>query len=516
MKILTADQMREADRRTISELGIPGCVLMENAARAVTTEIVQRYSQLFPGPVAIFCGKGNNGGDGFAVARNLLSRGWQVKVYLLADASTVSGDARLNFEILQRLEAEVACVTDAALLDAAWSEVASARLLIDALFGTGLSTTVGALHGTVINWMNRHPAPVVAIDIPSGLDATTGCILGVAVQADLTVSLAAAKLGQIIQPGAGLCGELVVVEIGIPDAILTDLAEGQFLDAESVRHLLPARPSSGHKGTFGHLLLLAGSLGKSGAATLAAEAALRAGVGLVTVAAPFSVQPLLATKLTEAMTAPLAEVNGEVAATAYAQLVALCEGKTVLALGPGLGRGSEVTSLVRQVVGDCPLPLVIDADGLFALAGHLEMLALRPVGTTILTPHPGEMAHLLGSTSAAVEADRLGTARRFAEAHGVILVLKGARTVIAAPDGGILINPTGHVGMATGGMGDLLTGIIAGLLAQGAPPLAAAAAGVWLHGRSADRLFPRFGNAGLLASDLLAEIPAARCEVLAQ
>jgi NAD(P)H-hydrate epimerase len=310
------------------------------------------------------------------------------------------------------------------------------------------------------------------------------------------------------------CGELVVAEIGIPQALLEELAAGILLESGDVCRFLPARPAGGHKGTFGHLLLVAGSRGKSGAAVLAAEAALRSGAGLVTVAGPASLQSMLAIKLTEAMTAPLDEDDGALTGTALAQIAALWQDKTVLALGPGLGRSAATTALVRQVIQDCPLPLVLDADALFALAGHDEVLALRLVGTTILTPHPGEMAHLLGISIGAVEADRVGTARCFAEEHGVVLVLKGARTVIAAPDGGIMINPTGHAGMATAGMGDLLTGIIAALLCQGAPPLAAAAAGVWLHGRSGDRLRSRYGDAGLLASDLLAEIPGARSEVL--
>ena len=515
MKILTAEQMREADRRTIDELGIPGVVLMENAGRAVVSELLQRYQHLAPGPVLILCGKGNNGGDGLVVARTLLQHGWQVTTVLLADEAAVGGDARLYLDILQRLGPQLEFAADLTGVESILARFPQPALIVDALFGTGLSSSISGLHAFVIAWMNRSLAPKIAIDIPSGLDATSGAILGSAVCADLTVTLAAAKLGQIIYPGVACCGELVVAEIGIPQALLDELAAGILLDDNEVRQLLPLRPEAGHKGTFGHLLLVAGSRGKSGAAVLAAEAALRAGAGLVTVAAPASLQTTLAIKLTEAMTAPLDEVDGALAGAALAQIVALWQDKKVLALGPGLGRSAVTAALVRQVIQDCPLPLVLDADALFALAGHGGVLAARPVGTTILTPHPGEMAYLLGVSIAEIEADRVGTARRFAEEHGVVLVLKGARTIIAAPDGGILINPTGHAGMATGGMGDLLTGIIAALLCQGAPPLAAAAAAVWLHGRSGDRLRPRIGDAGLLASDLLAEIPGARGEVLA-
>lgn len=515
MKILTAEQMREADRRTIHELGIPGVVLMESAGRVVVSEILLRYQHLAPGPVLILCGKGNNGGDGLVVARTLLQRGWQVTTVVLAEEASISGDARLYLDILQRLTPPIEFVPDLIAVETFLAQLPGPALIIDALFGTGLSSPVCGHYAYAIEWMNRSSAPKVAIDIPSGLDATSGAILGLALSADLTVTFGAAKLGQTLYPGVTCCGELVVAEIGLPQGILDELAVGILLEAGEVRRFLPPRPAVGHKGTFGHLLLVAGSCGKSGAVALTADAALRSGAGLVTVATPRSMQAILAIKLTEAMTVPLDEVDGELAGTVYAQLATLWLDKTVLAIGPGLGRSAATGALVRKIVQKCPLPLVIDADGLFALAGHVELLATRPVGTTILTPHPGEMAQLLAVSINEIEADRVGTARCFAEKFGVVLVLKGARTIIAAPDGGILINPTGHAGMATGGMGDLLTGIIAALLTQGAPPLAAAAAGVWLHGRSGDRLRPRFGDAGLLASDLLNEIPGARCEALA-
>jgi NAD(P)H-hydrate epimerase len=487
---------------------------MESAGRAVVSEILRHYRHLAPGPVLVLCGKGNNGGDGLVVARTLLQYEWQVTTVVLAEEAAIGGDSRFYLDILQRLGATVEFASNLPGVETLLARLPGPALIVDALLGTGLSSSVSGHYAFAIAWMNRSLAPKVAIDIPSGLDATSGAILGSALVADLTVTLAAAKLGQMIYPGVVCCGELVVAEIGIPQTLLDELAAGILLDGKEVRSFLPSRPEAGHKGTFGHLLLVAGSCGKSGAAVLAAEAALRAGAGLVTVAAPASLQTTLAIKLTEVMTAALDEVEGALTATALTQIAALWQGKKVLAIGPGLGRNAATATLVRKIVTDCPLPLVLDADALFALAGHGALLMARPVGTTILTPHPGEMAHLLGVSISEIEADRIGTARRFAEEHGVVLVLKGARTVIAAPDGGIMINPTGHAGMATGGMGDLLTGIIAALLCQGVPPLAAAAAGVWLHGRSGDRLRPRFGDAGLLASDLLTEIPAARGEVL--
>lgn len=514
MKILTAEQMREADRRTIDGLGLSGQLLMESAGRAVVSEILRRYHHLAPGPVLVLCGKGNNGGDGLVVTRTLLQHGWQVKTLILTEEAALGGDPRLCLEILQRLNVPVEFAKDESEAEAALARLPMVALVVDALIGTGLSSPVSRHYAAVIDAVNRWPVPKVAIDIPSGLDATTGAICGSVIAADLTVTLAAPKLGQVIYPGVACCGELVVAEIGIPQTSLDELAIGILLEREDLRSIIPPRPASGHKGTFGHLLLVAGSCGKSGAAALAAEAALRSGVGLVTVASPASVQAVLAIKLTEAMTAPLDEDSGSLSETALSKISELWQGKEALALGPGLGRSLETGALIRKVIATCPLPLVLDADALFALAGHEEVLAERPVGTTILTPHPGEMAHLLGISISEVEVDRVGTALRFAEDQGVILVLKGARTIIASPDGGIMINPTGHAGMASAGMGDLLTGIIAAFLCQGAPPLAAAAAGVWLHGRSADRLRSRFGDAGLLASDLLSEIPAARAEVV--
>lgn len=513
MKIVTAAQMREADRRTIEEFGLPSPVLMECAGRGVVTEMCRRYGERAPGPVVVLCGKGNNGGDGLVVARHLLERGWAVTTIVLAAADTLHGDARLNFTLLSRLGATIHCVEDETALSALFATLPPPRLIVDALLGTGLNAPPAPLYAGAITWINRSAAVVVAVDIPSGLAADSGRILDCAVAAELTVTFAAVKVGHVVQPGVELCGELVVVDIGIPRYILEDEAGGILLEGAEVAPLLPVRASDGHKGTYGHLLILAGATGKTGAAALAAAGGLRAGAGLVTVAAPRSAQAVLAVKLTEAMTEPLAEENGGLAPTALAEVQALTQGKSALALGPGLGAGGATRVVVRALIATASLPLVVDADALNALVGDLEPLLRRPCGTTVITPHPGEMARLTGRTVAAVQAERITVARDFAETFGVVVVLKGARTVIAAPDGGIWINPTGHAGMGSGGTGDVLTGVIGALLAQGLPPAAAAAAGVWLHGRAGDRLRPRFGDAGLLAGDLLDEIPAARREL---
>ncbi len=510
MKLLTAQQMRELDRRAIDEAGIPGMVLMENAGRGAADLLCARFGDLFPGPVLVLCGKGNNGGDGYVLSRYLTNRGWRVRTLILAPREEIAGDAALNLGILTRSGGELTSAPDESAIGAALASQGDVRLAVDALFGTGLTSEVRGHYRQAIDWLNGRNLPVVALDLPSGVDADNGRIHGAAVRAQLTVTFAFPKVGHVIFPGAGCVGELALVDIGIPAAWTEQVPEGVALvDAAAARRLLPARPVTGHKGTFGHLLVLAGSTGKSGAAALAAEGGLRAGAGLVTVAVPRSEQPVLAAKLTEAMTAPLAETGGAVGLAAWEGLEALWAGKQALALGPGLGTARETTALVRRLVEQCPLPLVVDADGLNALEGHLEGLAAREA-FTVLTPHPGEMARLTGRTVAEIEHDRIAAARDFAQAHRVVLVLKGARTVTALPDGQVRINGSGNSGMASGGMGDVLTGLIGGLLAQGLAAPEAAPLGVFLHGLAGDRLADRLGDAGLLATDLLREIPASR------
>jgi NAD(P)H-hydrate epimerase len=510
MKLLTAHQMRELDRRAIEEAGIPGMVLMENAGRGAADLLGTRFAERFPGPVLVVCGKGNNGGDGYVLARHLTNRGWRVRTLVLAPQAEIGGDAGLNLQILVRSGGEVTFAPDGGALAAALAGQEDARLAVDALFGTGLASEVRGHYRQAIDWLNGRALPVLALDLPSGVDADTGRIHGAAVRADLTVTFAFPKVGHVVFPGADFAGELALVDIGIPAAWYGQVPDLlTFVDAAAARLLLPARPATGHKGTFGHLLVVAGSTGKAGAAALAGEGGLRAGAGLVTVAVPRSEQPVLAAKLTEAMTVPLAETAGAIGLEAWDELEALWAGKQALALGPGLGTARETAALVRRLMEKCPLPLVLDADGLNALEGHLDVLGGREA-FTVLTPHPGEMARLTGRTVAEIELDRIAAARDFAETHRVVLVLKGARTVTAWPDGQIRINGSGNSGMASGGMGDALTGLIGGLLAQGLAAPEAASLGVFLHGLAGDRLARRLGDAGLLATDLLREIPAAR------
>lgn len=510
MKLISAEQMQQADRQAIEQLGIPGAVLMETAGRAAAELLCREFSDLFPGPILVMAGKGNNGGDGYVMARVLLERGWQVQTLVLAEAGSISGDAALMLSILQRLNNDICFIDNADALTQGFS-AANPALLVDALLGTGLTSTVRGLYAEAIELINDSKLPVMAVDIPSGVDGSSGRVLGSAVDADLTVTFDHGKIGHGSWPGAARVGRLEVVEIGIPAVCHgSEGPECRLLDVIDAAGLLPARSASGHKGSFGHLLVVAGSTGKTGAATLAGEAGVRSGCGLITVACPSSVHDILELKLTEAMTAPLSESDGCLSETCWPELQLLLEGRQALAIGPGLGQGDELGRLVRRLLVECDLPVVADADALNALAGHAETLFEREGGATVLTPHPGEMARLTGLSVAEIEADRFRIAREFAGEFGVVLVLKGARTLIAAPDGRVSINGCGNVGLASGGSGDVLTGLIGGLLAQGMDAYDAAGLGCFLHGMAADRLAAVQGCAGLKASDLLAEIPVAR------
>lgn len=511
MKVLTAATMRELDRRTIDDIGIPGTVLMENAGRTAAETLSGRFAASFPGPVLVLCGRGNNGGDGFVLARHLHDAGWQVRVALLAERGAVAGDAAIMLAAWERAGGEVSCLSEPSSLAVVLNSLGPHKLVVDAMLGTGFTRAPEELTAVAIGWVNEQAAPVVAIDLPSGVDASTGGIPGAVVKAAMTVTFAFPKVGLVSFPGAACAGEVVCVPIGIPVCV-AEKATDEFVlvDGAVAAELLPQRPQNGHKGTFGHLLVVAGALGKSGAAALAAEAGMRAGAGLVTLAVPSGIHAVVAGKLTEVMTTPLTEVSGEISLQAMEELLELGDGKQALAIGPGLGQGSEVAALVRRLLKESPLPVVVDADGLNALAGHLEVLDTRRDRLTVLTPHPGEMARLCGESVDAVQSGRFVVAREFARKYGVVLVLKGARTVTAFPDGRVRINASGHPGMASGGMGDLLTGVIGGLMAQGLSAESAAVLGVYLHGLAGDRLLTTRGDAGLLASDLLHELPIAR------
>ncbi len=508
MRLVKASEMQEMDRLTIEEIGIPGVVLMENAARGASRVFLAHFAPPPDSRVLILCGRGNNGGDGYVMARVLHEAGLKVTVLVLAEFDKIAGDALVNLEILRRMGLDILEVPS----EEQWKKqrrlLKDCDFIIDGLLGTGLNSSVRGFYARVIEEVNRANKPVTAIDIPSGLNADTGQVMGIALQADLTVTFGFPKVGQLVFPGAGLVGRLVLIDIGIPDAVVERIPGRYHLtEAADFRDLLASGKQDIHKGNRGHLLVLAGSTGKTGAATLTSLGALRAGAGLVTLGVPKSLNPILENKLTEAMTFPLPETGeSSLSLEAEKEIFRLMEGKTALAIGPGLSTHEETSLLVRRIVAKCPLPMVIDADGLNALSSDLSALA-KCRGRAILTPHPGEMARLAGISNSEVQADRLGTAEAFVRKHGCCLVLKGARTVIAEPEGRVHVNPTGNPALSSGGSGDVLTGLIAGFLARGWPPAKAALAGVYLHGLAADRLSEDMGLSGILAGELLDVIP---------
>jgi NAD(P)H-hydrate epimerase len=450
--------------------------------------------------VVVVCGRGNNGGDGFVVARHLKRARLSVEVWLAARPEAVQGDAARMLAGWRRTRGVVHALATDADVAALARRMSRAALVIDALFGTGLNAAVAGLPAAVIEAINSSGTPVLAVDIASGLSADTGAPCGTAVRAAATVTFGQAKIGQLVHPGLELTGALEVADIGIPpDALAAVGPQTTLLEEGEMGALLPSRPRNAHKGTFGHVLVVAGSRGKLGAALLATEGALRAGAGLTTLAVAPDLQPLCEGRVREAMTVALPHA-GEGSA-----LDALLAARGAVVCGPGLGLDAGVRALVAQVVRRCAAPLVLDADGLNAVAGT-DLLRARPA-PTIVTPHPGEMARLLGGDGASVQGDRVAAARGFARTHGVIVVLKGARTVVAAPDGRAAICPTGNPGMATGGTGDVLAGLTGGLLAQGLAPFAAACLAVYAHGAAGDAVAARRGETGLVAGDLLAEFP---------
>src|SRR5467141_2330018 len=471
--------MRRVDARAVADLGIPGPTLMENAGRGAAEALLAALPERGLRPralrVAIVCGRGGNGGDGFVVARRLKRAGARPDVLLTAPADALRGDAALKYQELRRAGIFARLVEDAAKVAPVLQR---ADVIVDALLGTGAHGAPAPLVAALIEAINASGRPVVALDVPSGLPADGAAPEGPVVRAWLTPTFAAAKLALVLGPGVELAGRVSVVPIGVPAPEVARDARTFVLEPSDVAPLFPRRPRDVHKGTYGHLLVVAGSL--------CARGALRSGVGLVTVATAASAQPTVAALSLEAMTEPLPETAAHtLAVKAREPLASLTEARAAVAIGPGLGLDHETRGLARDLVGTLARPMVVDADALTALADHLHVL--RGVhAARVLTPHPGEMARLIGGTVDDVQRDRLGVARTFATTHRVYLVLKGARTLIAEPDGRVLINPTGNPGMASGGTGDVLTGIIGALLARGIEPLGALCAAAYLHGLAGD------------------------------
>jgi len=510
MRILNSRQMREADRRAIQDLSVPSLVLMEAAGRETAAAIAAAYPDVGAMRVAVLSGRGNNGGDGFVVARHLQERGARVAVYVAGRHDQIAGDARTNLDALRHLDVEVVDVPDADAWARHRAGALAADLLVDALFGTGLTPPLTGLAEAIVIDVNAAGRPVVAIDLPSGLSADTPAVTGPAVRAALTVTMAASKLPLALPPGDALAGRVVVADIGIPQRVIADL-DGPWIEVltpESLRPLVKPRAADSHKGTYGRVLILAGSRGKTGAAALAAMAALRSGAGLVTVGTPASCLPIVAGLGTEFMTEPLEETaEGTIASEALERVLDMPA--DVIAVGPGLGRSSSTTAFVHGLLERCRVPIVLDADGLNAFAGHADRLTGRAARDVIVTPHPGEMARLVGVGIADVQADRLRFAREFALTRRLHVVLKGHRTLVATPDDKTFINRTGNPGMATGGTGDVLTGMVAAWFGQLREASQAAALAVYLHGLAGDLAAGVSGEVALIARDVIDHLGAA-------
>lgn len=506
--VFTGEEMRRLDERAIQTLGVPGATLMEHAGQGAA-DVAFASLTTRPGRsrrVAIVCGKGGNGGDGFVVARALKRRGVRCDVLLVASPDDVRGDAAGKLRDLKRVGIRPVVVTDASTIAPA---LARADLVVDALLGTGGRATPGGLVAAVIEAINAAARPVLALDLPSGLPADGGAPSGPVVRADATVTFAGLKRALVMPPGRELAGRVTVTGIGIPDAEVARGITTFVLDAADVAAHFPARARAAHKGTYGHLLVVAGSVGKTGAAALAASAALRGGAGLVTVATAESQQPIVAGLLLEAMTERLAEGRaGFIGERAWPALSALASARDAIAVGPGLGLDPQVQGIARRLVAELRVPMVVDADALTALVDHLEILDKAPA-PRCLTPHPGELARLLGIGVPEIQRDRIEVARAFATSHRVHLVLKGAVSVVAAPDGTVLLNPTGNPGMASGGTGDVLTGITGAFLARGMAAGEALACAVYLHGLAGDIAAERTGEESLIARDVIAALPDA-------
>jgi hydroxyethylthiazole kinase-like uncharacterized protein yjeF len=507
MLVVTAEQMRELDRLTIQKHGVPSLTLMERAGEAIARAILERFARNAKKGVLVVAGKGNNGGDGLVVARLLKKKRIPTEVALLARRDELSNDAAHNLRAYLKHKGKVTEI-GADGLELLSQRISKNALIVDAILGTGMKNEVRGLFAGAITMINTAGLPVVAVDIPSGLDSDRGTPLGVAIHAEMTVALGFPKLGEVIYPGLDYVGDLVVADIGIDAQAMAEVAPSiELLEREVIRRLVPRREPDTHKGTYGHVLVVAGSRGKTGAAILACRAAMRTGAGLVTLAAPRSLNSVFAGSLVEVMTEPLRDnAAEEFEPLSDNDWRALLERKNALLFGPGIGVNDTTRNTLRWLLRNLPIPWVIDADGLNNLA--IEMDRLRHAKTPpVLTPHPGEMARLTGKKNSDVNADRVGIARSFAIENHCHLVLKGARTVIATADGKIFINPTGNPGMASGGMGDVLAGILAALLGQGLSAEDAMKLGVYLHGFVGDKVAADKGEIGLIASDIIDGLP---------
>lgn len=500
MKLATREIVREIDRTTIKNYGISGLILMENAGRAVSNVILKEFPNIKT--IAIICGGGNNAGDGFVVARHLLNAGKEVTTYLTKKVSDYKGDAKTNLNSLKRISKDVK------RLKPNFSNYKKHGLIVDALFGTGLDREIKGSYKNVIESINSSKTPCISIDLPSGIDANTGFPLGTAIKAKVTVTFVVPKLGISIYPGLKHSEKIYIADISSP-RFLEKKIPYELTTYKRCKKILKLRFNNTHKGTYGHTLILAGSSGKSGAATLCAHAAVRAGSGLVTVAIPKTIHKAIEEKTTEAMTEPIEDTDrGTFGAKSLVKILSILKNKTALAIGPGISTSDETKDFLLSLLKKSKVPIVADADAINIISENPNILK-KIKFPVVLTPHPGEMARLSGTTSKEVQSDRINYAQQFAKKHRCYLILKGARSIVATPKGNICINPTGNPGMSSGGMGDVLTGVIASLISQKYSIEDSCILGTFIHGLAADLIAERKGQVGITATDVANTIPEA-------
>lgn len=508
MKAVTAGEMRAIDKATGEVIGIPSIVLMENAAREVARVCIEEMKDISSPKVLIFAGRGNNGGDGFALARLLNDRNIECKLVFLFEKDKLTEDAGINYNAA--VNSGIYIITD---ITEAVIETVRADVVVDAVFGTGLSREISGIYIDIINLINSYSKKVISVDIPSGVNSDDGRIMGIAVKADVTVTFALPKIGMLLYPGASFCGRIEIANISIQQSTIDDMdIQTGFLDRKDILNLLPEREKRTNKGSFGRLYVIAGSKDMTGAVALCCKGAFRAGAGLVyacTVQSGISVVQQL---VPEAVVMPLTEFNGKVRYECYVEDIEPKIGNaSAIAVGPGLGMSEEVTEFVMKLITEVDKPLIIDADGLNAIAKNPSVL-LKLKKTPIITPHPGEMSRLTGIPIPEILENTVSVARNFAKQYNSVVVLKDARSIIASPSGRVVINVTGNPSMATGGSGDVLTGVIASLSAQGLEPFYAAVVGTYIHGLSGDICNEKLGSYGVMAWDIAENIAnAVKC-----
>lgn len=501
--ILSVEEMRMADQTAIEELGIPGIMLMENAGLKSAQCIAQELDSITGKSIGIFCGKGNNGGDGFVIGRHLNQMGANVHFWLVGKQSEVGGDARTNLDIAMQLSLPISELSS-------WNSNAylqSYDILIDALLGTGLKGEVKGIYAKIIESINSFPGWVVAVDTPSGLECDTGRLLGTCVEADFTITMGNVKTGMLLYPGKTFVGDLFIADLNVPDDVFIQFdTQNCLLQIDDYRTMLPDRPEDAYKNTFGKVLVLAGSTGLTGAAMLSSMSALRSGAGMVTLGCPESLNPVFEANLMEVMTVPLPETKHvSIASKAVDELQQALQWSDVIALGPGLSTDADTIEFVHRILREQTHPMVIDADGLNSIAKDINLLNNHK-SELILTPHVGELSRLCGLTSEEILKSPIAIVRKFAQKWGVVLLLKGAPTIISDETGRVFFNPSGNSGMATAGFGDVLTGLIAGLLGQGLTAIDATVLGAYMHGLAGDRTAFEMGDRGMVAGDVLENV----------